>query len=58
MAVLNSLPALGNKVTKKNVQAALKAPLTAIPDDASGVGNQATVNAILATLRTLGFILP
>lgn len=54
----NSTPATGVPFGKKGIQAALKAPLTAIPNDASGAANQATVNAILAALRTLGFIAP
>lgn len=55
---LNSRPATGIKIGMKTIQTALKAPLAAIPNDVSGAANQATVNAILATLRTLGFILP
>jgi hypothetical protein len=55
---INSIPALGNPVTPKQVISALKAPLAAIPNDTSGNANEATVNAILAALRTLGFIAP
>lgn len=55
---LNSIPATGNRVGRKAVLGALKAPLAAIADDTSGTATGAKVNAILAHLRTLGLITP
>lgn len=55
MPPLNSIPAMGNPVSKKQVHKALKAPLAAIADS-DGTNNTATINAVLAALRTLGFI--
>lgn len=55
---LNSIPATGNRVGAKAVLAALKAPLPAVPDTLSASADAPTINAILAALRTLGFLTP